>query len=118
MPRLLASIHMSLLLVSRAEVCIMNSDPKRFNNPAGSQLQRQQTDDVARALLSLTREVCILTDRLAVLETVLTSNGLDVSEAVDTYQPDEALKRKISARTSKIIEDVVASLGGQDYRNS
>lgn len=94
----------------------MSEDPKSYNHPDGEQLRPTQIDDVARALLSLTREVCVLTDRLAVLEAVLDQHGIDVSQAVDTHQPDDTLQQKITERTTTIIEDIVSALSGRQYR--
>ncbi|MEM7702399.1 MAG: hypothetical protein AAF251_10720 [Pseudomonadota bacterium] len=88
-------------------------DLQQINRPSGQHLKPNQVDDMGNALLSLTRHVCVLTDRLAVLERVLDDNGIEVSDLCDTYVPDDALKDRISALTSSIIEDVVSDLRGR-----
>lgn len=96
----------------------MSKDPTAYNSPASLQLGPDQLDDVARALLSLTREVCVLVDRVAILERVLDDQGLSVVETVGSYQPDEALEAEIKQKTQRIIDDVLASLSGRSFRGS
>jgi hypothetical protein len=89
-------------------------DPTRFNLPDAELLKPRHVDNVARALLSLTREVCVLTDRLLVLERVLEEQGLDVAAHIDRHQPDEALQRRIDAMTGQIVRSVVAALEARE----
>lgn len=91
----------------------MTKDPRSYNAPDGKQLRPDQIDSVARALLSLTRDVCVLTDRVMILEKVLDEKGMNISELVDTYQPGEAFKKEIRARTGTIIDEVVFALKGE-----
>lgn len=88
-------------------------DLDSINRPINQHFKPKQVDNVARALLSLTRHVCVLTDRLAVLEKVLGDKGIEVHELIDTYQPDDAFKENVGARTSSIINDIVADLQGR-----
>lgn len=90
----------------------MTMDLDSINQPVGQNMKLEQVDNVARALLSLTRHVCVLTDRLAVLETVLSNQGMDMQALIDTYQPDQAFKERVSAQTSSIIADIVSDLHG------
>lgn len=91
----------------------MDLDLDAINRPDRDHLTPGQIDNVARALLSLTRDVCVLTDRLAVLEYVLEEKGVDVAEAVDTFQPSDDQRAQIKAKTQPIIEAVVAALQGE-----
>ncbi|MEM7568948.1 MAG: hypothetical protein AAF337_04055 [Pseudomonadota bacterium] len=88
-------------------------DLEAINQPKRAHLQPGHVDNVARALLSLTQEVCVLTDRLAVLEDVLATKGIDVAEEVDTYQPTPEQQARIKARTQRIIEGVTSALQGR-----
>jgi len=92
----------------------MNADdPKSYNTPDMQALMPNQLDDVGRALLSLTRELCVLTDRVLVMEQVLADNGIDIGDAIDTHQPDDALQEKIDAQTGQIVGNILASLQGK-----
>lgn len=91
----------------------MSLDLDTINQPPGQHLKPEQVDNVARALISLTRDVCVLTDRLAILEQVLGDKGIDVAELVDTYEPSGAVQKDIAERTQTIINDVVCALRGE-----
>jgi hypothetical protein len=69
-----------------------------------------QIDDVAAALLTLCREVWVLSDRLYVLERVLEKRGLDVREAVDRFQPDEREQAELEALRRRLLDEVLAAL--------
>lgn len=88
----------------------MNEDPRSYNLPQITALRPEQLDNVARALISLTRELCVLTDRVAVLETVLAQQGTDIREAVDTHQPDAELQARIDAQVSRVVGEVLGAL--------
>ncbi|MEM6908762.1 MAG: hypothetical protein AAF494_08785 [Pseudomonadota bacterium] len=89
-------------------------DPSAFNTPAGQIFDASHIDNLARAILSLTREVAVLNDRVMVLETLLEEQGVVTSEAVDTYQPDEAFQKRADAAVAEITRGVIASLQGTD----
>lgn len=90
----------------------MSIDPTDFNFPKGDLLRPEQIDNLGRALISLTREICVLTDRQMVLEKILADKGIDVADAVDTYQPDEAMQSQLDERTGAIIKTIVSDLTG------
>ncbi|MEL7188928.1 MAG: hypothetical protein AAGK17_05195 [Pseudomonadota bacterium] len=91
-----------------------NTDPKSFNLPDGRILSEAQIDNLGRALVTLMREVVVLNDRVQVMETLLDQQGVVASEAIDTFQPDEAYKAASEAAMSKIVSSVMASLQGAD----
>ena len=64
-------------------------------------------------MISLTREICVLTDRMAVTEAVLAARGIDIAEAVDTHQPDAALQQRIDAQVNRIIGDMLSTLSAK-----
>jgi len=90
------------------------SDPRDYNTPEGQIMGEAHVDNLARAVLTLTREVAVLTDRVMVLETLLEQQGVVTSEAVDTYQPDEAFQKRADAAVAAISGGVIAALQGAD----
>ena len=92
----------------------MTQPPASFNQPVLDLLGPAQIDNVARALITLTREVAVLTDRVMVLEAVLDQAGIAVSEAVERHQPDAALQARIDAQIGEMLGHVIASLRGTD----
>ena len=89
-------------------------NPRSFNFPEGELLRPEQIDNLGRAVISLAREICVLTDRQLILEQVLADKGIDIADAVDTYQPDEELQKRIDAQTSLIIQTIVGDLTGAE----
>ncbi|MEO9467314.1 hypothetical protein [Parasphingorhabdus sp.] len=87
-------------------------NPTSFNFPDGDLLRPRHIDNLGRALISLTREICVLTDRQMVLEKILADKGIDVADAVDTYQPDQAMQSQLDERTGAIIKTIVSDLTG------
>lgn len=90
----------------------MSSDPKDYNFPKGELLRPEQIDNLGRALISLTREVCVLTDRQMVLEQVLAEKGINVADAVDSYQPDDATQKRLDCATRTIIDSIIGEISG------
>ena len=88
----------------------MTDDPRSYNTPALKALLPEQIDNLGRAILGLTREICVLTDRMAVIEAVLDARGIDVAEAVDTHQPSPALQARIDAQVNRIIAGILGTL--------
>lgn len=94
------------------------SDPKSFNLPEGALLSEAQIDNLGRALITLTREMCVLNDRVQVMETLLDRQGVVLSDAIDTFQPDEAFQERSEATMGAIIGNVMAALQGTDGNTS
>lgn len=91
----------------------MSEDPRSYNTPEMKALLPEQIDNLGRAIISLTREVCVLTDRIAVTEAVLCAHGIDIAEAVETHQPDAALQGRIDAQVNRIIADILGALSAR-----
>jgi hypothetical protein len=91
----------------------MTEDPRSYNTPELRALIPEQIDNLGRAVITLTREICVLTDRLAVTEAVLAERGIDIAEAVATHQPDSALQGRIDAQVSRIIGDILGTLSAK-----
>ena len=90
------------------------TDPREYNTPDGQIMGEAHVDNLARAVLTLTKEVAVLTDRVMVLETLLEQQGVVTSDAVDTYQPDEAFQKRADAAVAAISGGVIAALQGAD----
>lgn len=73
-------------------------------------LSPNQLDQLAEALLALTGEVWILTDRLAVLEAVLASHGIDAQAEIDRFAPSPEMETALSAKRDKLIATILAAL--------
>lgn len=91
----------------------MTDDPRSYNTPELKALLPEQIDNLGRAIISLTREICVLTDRMAVTEAVLAARGIDIADAVDTHQPDAALQARIDAQVKQIIGDILSTLSAK-----
>ena len=84
-----------------------------MSNPHDRQfLGPHQIDDVARALIALTREVWVLTDRQILLERLLDRHGIDTS-ALDTTDPDSAATAELDRRREQLLSAVLGQLRGQ-----
>lgn len=86
--------------------------PTEYNKPKRQILGVDQLDDVGLALITLTREVVVLQDRMMLLEDVLEKKGIDVASEIDGKEPDAALQSRLDVAQSKIIQSVVGALSG------
>lgn len=87
-------------------------NPKDFNKPNRQILGTDQLDDMGMALLSLTREVTVINDRMTLLEHVLEAKGIDVAAELERLEPDAALQKRLDDATQKIVSSVVNTLAG------
>jgi hypothetical protein len=84
---------------------------KRISDPPPRpSLRPGQVDNVAEALLALTREVWVLTDRLTVVEALLEAKAGLTQREIDEYRPDEAVEARLKARREALLATVVAAL--------
>ena len=90
------------------------ADPKSFNLPDGEMLRPDNLDNVARALLSLLREVAVLNDRVLTLEQVLEDEGIAVKDKIEGFEPDEAFDRMSDEAMQRVMTPVITSLRGAD----
>ncbi|MET0250238.1 MAG: hypothetical protein ABW164_10985 [Sphingobium sp.] len=72
-------------------------------------LDASRIDDLGEAIIALTRELWVLSDRQAVLEAVLAEAGVPV-ERVDRYQPDEAMAARLTERRQKLLDTMLSAL--------
>ena len=87
-------------------------DPTEFNQPERDILSSADIDGLGQAVLTLTKEIWVLTDRLHVMEAVLANKGIDISEDVKSYQPDAKMKSQLTNESSALIERVLNALAG------
>ena len=64
-----------------------------------------------QALAALAEQVWILKDRQVILEQVLAEHGIDLREALERYQPDAALNKRLDQERRQFIRAVLGSFG-------
>lgn len=72
-------------------------------------LTEDQIDDLGEAILSLTREIYVITDRQLVLEALLTKQGVDLSE-LEHFEPSPEVQANIDARRDAMLRNVFRAL--------
>lgn len=90
----------------------MSKDPKSFNQPNRKTLSEFDVQGIGDAVLTLTQEIWVLTDRLAVMEAVLAKRGIDISAEIDAFQPDEKMKAALDERGKQLVANVANALAG------
>jgi len=88
------------------------TNPINYNLPEREILKDTDLNGVGQAVITLTKEIWVLIDRLHVMEAVMAENGVDISEQVRTYQPDAELQGKLKAENQALIERVLSALTG------
>jgi hypothetical protein len=89
----------------------MTVDPRSYNQPQRHIFAPDKIDDVAQALLSLTREIWVLTDRVRCLEAVIDAHGIPVSKALESFEPDATLQAELDGKAQALVRSVVTALG-------
>lgn len=89
---------------------MVNDDPTSFNQPDLRSLTTDDLDSLGRALISVTMELSILSNRVLVLEDVLTTKGIDIEGLVDTHQPSEKAQAQIEECTKRLVANVLQAL--------
>jgi hypothetical protein len=72
-------------------------------------LHNGTVEDVARMAESLTEEVWILKDRLAVLEHLLVTHGILGATEVDEHEPDAELGATLKRDRQRVIRKVLGA---------
>ena len=80
--------------------------------PVHTVFRPEQIDLVADAVIALTREVWVLTDRQRVLEAVLTKHGINAAAEIDAFTPDPAMEAALTAKRDRLIGAVTKALSG------
>ncbi len=89
--------------------------PKTFERPISEPVNRRmltvdQIDDLGEAILSMTREIWVLTDRVHVLEAVLEKHGVLAQAEVDDFQPGPELQAQLNAKRDAIVQNLMRAL--------
>ncbi|MGI9290812.1 MAG: hypothetical protein ACR2QG_06010 [Gammaproteobacteria bacterium] len=79
-------------------------------------LQPQDLDKLGQALLTLTKELWVVKDRLRILEAALADANVITPETVDAYQPDADLSELLDTECTQLIERVLGSLDESEYQ--
>jgi hypothetical protein len=69
-----------------------------------------RVDDLARALLTVTRELTVLADRVHVLEALLERAGVATIDQVERFEPDDCFRAEADRRREAIVRPVFAAL--------
>ena len=86
------------------------SNPTSFNSPDRVTLTDLDVASLGQAVLTLTRELWVITDRMHVMEAVLAKHGLDITDEITQHNPDSDLSDKLQQEGVALIERVLASL--------
>ena len=87
-----------------------NANPASFNSPDRVTLTDVDVASLGQAVLTLTRELWVITDRMHVMEAVLAKHGLDRIDEITQHKPDSDLSDKLQQEGVALIERVLASL--------
>lgn len=63
--------------------------------------------------MTLAQELWAVKDRQAVTEAVLKERGIDISEAIDTHQPDAELEAQLTKTRQGLVRKIVQDLTGE-----
>lgn len=69
-----------------------------------------RADPVAQLALTLAKEFWMLRDRQLVLERVLSTNGVDLREQVERFQPDPEFAALLEQERRRFVRTVLESL--------
>lgn len=83
------------------------TDPRDFNRPDRVILPDSSTDRLGLAMLAICRELWVMKDRMAILEAVLDRNGIDVSSAIDAFQPDQEFTDRLTREGTEMLQSIV-----------
>ena len=91
----------------------MNDDPRSFNSPDRPTLTADDMPGVGQAVMTLTHELYVLIDRIAALEAVLERHGLNVSDEIEAYKPNEEQQKRLNQRGRALVARVTNALAGE-----
>ena len=85
-------------------------NPTSFNNPERQTLTNADVASLGQAILTLTKELWVVRDRMHVMEAVLAKHGLDISAEITQFQPDSIMSEKLQQDGTALIERVLSAL--------
>lgn len=84
--------------------------PTDYNLPDRETLSSADVGSLGLALLTLTQEVWVLTDRLNVMEAVLAKHGMDISEEIQNFQPNEVMQDRLRQEGAALSQRILTAL--------
>lgn len=96
---------------------MVEKSPTSFNNPGRKTLTDADMQGLGDALLALTREVWVLTDRLAAVESVLAERGIDIKDDVDRFVPDADQNAQLQDQGKALVSSILGALARSDAKN-
>lgn len=85
-------------------------NPIDFNLPDRETLANSDVGSLGLAILTLTREIWVLTDRMHVMEAVLANHNLDIREEIKRFQPDENMTSELRQESAALTERILSAL--------
>jgi hypothetical protein len=76
-------------------------------------LAPEQVDDLAEALLVLARELWVVRDRQIVTELILAERGMDITAAIDAYEPSAGVQAQLDAERDRVVDRIAKALSGK-----
>jgi hypothetical protein len=73
-------------------------------------LKPADMDRLGQALLTLTKELWVVKDRLRVMESALSDAGVMPPDAVDSYQPGKELSALLATERAELINQIIDTL--------
>lgn len=86
------------------------SNPVDYNLPDRETLANSDVGSLGLAILTLTREIWVLTDRMHVMEAVLANHNLDIREEIKRFQPDENMTSELRQESAALTERILSTL--------
>ena len=94
----------------------MPDRPRLLSDPPPRRMMREsQVDDLALAVVALTRELWVMCDRVAVLEATLEEKNLLSGGEVDCHIPAPALQAKLDNRRAALTATIANILSGGEF---
>ena len=86
---------------------------RRLSDPPPRRIIRpDQVDNLGEALIALTEEVWVLTDRVMVQEALLEAKGVMTKDEIDRAEPSADLEKALAERRERLIERIERALRG------
>lgn len=88
---------------------LARSKPERpISEPVGRRiLTADQIDDLGEAILTLTKEVWVLTDRQHVLEAILEKKGVVIADEIERFVVDAPMQAALNAKRDRLVDSVL-----------